>query len=267
MLSLYQARFPRTIAVFISCMSLKLITLNVERSKHLDRVLPFLAEQKADVVCLQEIAERDTRRFREAAGENMVFAPMTQWVKEGPPTVIGVGIFSPYPFVYSVAQYYHGNGDALAVFDETSIETKAKTVANPLLIAEVEKEEVSYRIATTHFTWTPDGSASDYQRQDLQSLFGITSQLGDFVLCGDFNIPRGGELYTELIKHFTDEIPPQYVTSLDATLHRAGKTHAKDLSNKMVDYIFTTPGYTAADVEMISGVSDHCAITATISTR
>ncbi|RJR14108.1 endonuclease/exonuclease/phosphatase family protein, partial [Candidatus Parcubacteria bacterium] len=157
---LYQVQFPRTIAPFLSAMPLKLATLNVERSKHLDLVLPFLAEQKFDVVCLQELMERDISRFKEIAGENFVFAPMTRWVKEGPPTVIGVGVFSPHPLKHSAAQYYHGSADILATFDETSIDTKAKTVSNPLLVADIEKEEVVYRIVTTHFSWTPDGSAS-----------------------------------------------------------------------------------------------------------
>ncbi len=80
-----------------------------------------------------------------------------------------------------------------------------------------------------------------------------------FVLCGDFNAPRGGEIFSELAARYRDNIPAQYTTSIDASLHRAGDLQL------MVDGIFTTPEYQASSVLLHSGVSDHYAVTADIT--
>ncbi len=69
-----------------------------------------------------------------------------------------------------------------------------------------------------------------------------------------------------LAPKYKDNIPSHYKTSIDAALHRAGKERPEGLADKMVDGLFTTPGYTAVDVRLQFGVSDHAAIVATIST-
>jgi|GEM_PF-5115909 hypothetical protein len=37
---------------------IRFVSLNIERSKHLDLVIPFLQAQNADVVCLQELMDK-----------------------------------------------------------------------------------------------------------------------------------------------------------------------------------------------------------------
>ena len=58
-----------------------------------------------------------------------------------------------------------------------------------------------------------------------------------------------------------DNIPPPVTTSIDGPLHRAG-----DLG-LMVDGMFTTQGYEAREVRVVDGVSDHCALVATVARR
>ena len=79
-----------------------------------------------------------------------------------------------------------------------------------------------------------------------------------FVLAGDFNAPRGGEIFSHIAERYTDNIPPHYTTSIDGTLHRAGPIPF------MVDGLFTTPSYRAKGVHLEFGVSDHAAVAATI---
>ena len=81
----------------------------------------------------------------------------------------------------------------------------------------------------------------------------------EFTLCGDFNAPRGGEIFTALAMRYQDNIPLEYASSIDGNLHRKGPLPY------MVDGLFTTPSYIASDVSLQSGVSDHCAILATVS--
>ncbi len=128
-----------------------------------------------------------------------------------------------------------------------------------LAFCEVEKEGTVFKIYNTHFTWTADGEPDDLQRNDMQSMLRILKAAGEFILCGDFNVPRGGELFGLLAEHYKDNVPPHYTTSIDGDLHRRGQL------NRMVDGMFSTPGYVVSDFEMVSGVSDHRALVATVS--
>ena len=78
------------------------------------------------------------------------------------------------------------------------------------------------------------------------------------VLCGDFNAPRGGEIFTRLATQSRDNVPSHYVTSIDPKLHRAGPLQL------MVDGLFSTDGYRLSEVVLHNGVSDHCTITAVV---
>ena len=120
-------------------------------------------------------------------------------------------------------------------------------------------EQQLYRVCTTHFRWTPDGEADDAQRTDMIALLSVLESLQDFVLVGDFNTPRGGDMFAELANRYKDNVPREFTSSLDPTLHRAAPLE------RMVDGIFTTPCYVVSDVEMISGISDHRALVANIS--
>jgi len=239
-------------------MSLSLISVNIEWDKHLETVLPFLAEQQPDILCVQEAFETTLPKLGEVTGlSNYRFAPLT--LINGVPW--GIAIFSRYPIRASREHYYYGSRESVIEYQKDNEE---KTKCYPVIAVDIDVPDASYRILTVHFMWTPDGEADDFQRQGLANLLPLLEQEQDFVLCGDFNAPRGGEIYQELAKRYKDNIPPEYKTSIDVTLHRNGKTHAEHLSTKMVDQLFTTPNYETSDVALVSGVSDHMAVVATI---
>lgn len=78
------------------------------------------------------------------------------------------------------------------------------------------------------------------------------------VLCGDFNAPRGGPIFSQFAERWRDCIPQHIATSIDPDLHRAGALQL------MVDGLFTTADFAVSNVRMHCGVSDHKAITADI---
>ncbi len=240
--------------------SLKLISLNIEKDRHLDRVAPFLEEQAPDVFCVQEIYENSIPTIAEAlSGSAYVYVPMTRRPKENPPHMQGVAIFSRLPIKAQNVRYYAGLPPHVPDSDDRDPSTY--NASNRMVVmCDVEKEGHLFRIGTTHFTWTPDGEPTDGQRGDMQSLLRILESAGEFVLAGDFNVPRGGELFGVLARRYKDNVPPDYTTSIDGNLHRRGQL------NRMVDGIFSTPAYRVSNVEMICGVSDHCALVATVST-
>ncbi len=89
--------------------SLKVISLNIEREKHLDLVLPFLAKEKPDVFCLQEVFEKDIPRFEQELGVTSYFSPMTRFPEGEARYLMGAAIFSRLPIVHSDTQYYRGD--------------------------------------------------------------------------------------------------------------------------------------------------------------
>ena len=86
---------------------ISLISLNIERRKHLDRIIPFLSREKPDVFCAQEICLSDIPQFEAAAGNLVSFAPMARvkFPSEGDPEVMGIAIFSRLPIEARSATY------------------------------------------------------------------------------------------------------------------------------------------------------------------
>ena len=237
---------------------LSLITLNIERAKHLDLVLPFLERQQADVICLQEVMREDVGKIALAArAQSYRFEPMGNILEE-PGTPMGVAIFSTLQINEAELLHYSGQRGAVPTVQLRDPATYNNVNAMVLFCG----FENGCVVGTTHFPWTPDGSASDKQRRDMRALLAGLQDMEEFVLCGDFNAPRGGEIYEMIAGKYKDNVPPQYKTSLDISLHRHGMDRAEELKDKMVDYIFSTEGYEVSDVNMVRGVSDHCALTA-----
>lgn len=238
-------------------MSLKLISVNIERSKHLERVLPFLRGERPQVVCLQELCEIDVPLFREIF-PSLHFVPQTKETElDGRVLVHGCAIATASASTRYDTAYYAGDP---AIMPESNAADPSTFINNNgvLISADIEGDQGLMRICTTHFTWSADGQATDLQREHMRSLLDVLTKRDEFVLCGDFNAPRGREIFGMLASRYKDEIPPSYMTSIDASLHRAGNLQL------MVDGLFTTPAYTAQNVSLVGGVSDHLAIVAEV---
>ncbi|MDQ5951411.1 MAG: hypothetical protein QG639_692, partial [Patescibacteria group bacterium] len=129
------------------------------------------------------------------------------------------------------------------------------------IVATVSEGGEEYRIATTHFTWSPAGNTTDAQREDFARLKAILLQYKDLVLCGDFNAPRGREMFSSFESLYKDNVPKEVTTTIDKDLHYAGDKNLQ----LVVDSIFTTPHYQVSEVKMLSGVSDHLGIFGVLS--
>ena len=242
---------------------IKLVSVNIERSKHLECVLPFLEKENADVVCVQELMEYDIPALENATASPCFFTPTSHHPAEGKQGLEGLGIFSSAPLKHSEVFFYVGNGLPEREFDDTDIHTKHDTQGHAVVHIDINKNGTTFRIANTHFTWTPNGDADDYQREDVKKFLAALEPLGEFVLCGDFNAPRiiegnPGEIFSAIAAKYTDNIPAHYTTSIDKDLHRAGDLQL------MVDGLFSTPTYRVSNVELRGGISDHMAIIAQV---
>ena len=248
---------------------IRLVSLNIEFNRHLDTVSAFLAKELPDVACIQEIYEEHLTLFASALhGASVSFAPITRHT-EDVSHVLGTAIFSRLPIADEGVHYYKGTPSSIPDMDSRDPRTFNNKNLQ-ILRRDVVKDGATFRIGTTHFSWTPDGMANERQRTDIIAMLNVLAPLGDIILTGDFNAPRGGEIWSEIAARYKDNIPLHYKTSIDPNLHRAGSVklvadaHAAGVPGHMVDGLFTTPHYNAENVRLVSGASDHMAVVADI---
>jgi len=244
---------------------LKMISLNIEGNLHYSTVVPFLKNEQADVLCLQEIPESFTLQLQEL-GYHVAFAPMCQKVLNGTVEIIGVAIASKTPFT-SYTVYYHQSRENIVPYDNGTPET---TLALPYVFADITHMDQVYSFATTHMIDTGNGKENPFQIAAMERMLMLLRAESPHCLCGDFNMPRGfNSLYEVVTKDYTDAVPHTYQSSLDKNLHRLGnKTLTEPIFEKfMVDYIFTREEYTATDVHLVFGVSDHAAVVGYITKK
>lgn len=239
-------------------MPLKLFTLNIEGDLHLDRVRDAIALHVPDVVCLQEVFEVDCQLFLEAGPYEVKYAITTHvdaanTFRLAPKGNWGMAVLTRVPVkTQSIVSY--ADSSAIRIFRQPNDPRRA------VIVTELVHEECSYRIAATHFTWSPNGIATDEQREDFLRLRQVMNCYPDYVLCGDFNSPRGGEMFAKFTDELSliDHLPRGIVTTIDPQHHRAGALES------VVDTVFSTPEYHVANLQVLDGLSDHKAILVTI---
>lgn len=228
---------------------MKIVSLNIERHKHFDLVTSFLAREDAEVACLMEACESDVDTLAGSSYPYKIFAPNdVTFEKEGHGKT-GVLVLAKKPIEASEIFYCHE--DDRAYLDKPGMGTHAPA----LILAKIG----DYQIGAVHFTWTENASIDERQRKHVAILLEYLSTKGELMLCGDFNIPRGNEMYRKLASVYHDNIPSEVETTLDPKLHRANFEVAGRLKY-IVDYVWTTPKYRVSNLKVESGVSDHCGL-------
>ncbi len=242
---------------------MKLVCINVERSKHLDRVQAFLQAQQPDIFCLQELCARDVARYEHLTGNPGLYVPLARHPAEVEMEPMGVGIFSRHPLGNAQVHYYRGSPDTLPdiAFDPAIPQHVPLPHSFHQAVASVVLHGICF--ATTHLTVTLRGQATPEQLALAELIVtharDLTARHGALVLCGDFNAPRGRATFDLLAQAMTDNIPATYTSSIDGGLHRAGNIPF------MVDGMFSAGAVAVRDVALHTGVSDHCALVGTVT--
>jgi len=241
---------------------LKLVSLNIEAHRHLEeRVLPFLEAEKPDFISLQEVFEVDVPLIEQRLGMKGHYVPMAN-VTETSFHIRhalgnwGVAQFTRLPTPTQSSFHYIGTPDRLPIFFENN---EPNAMNRVFVWSQVEHEGQSFTLGTTHFTISKHGEWSQEQQTSLEALLKGLEQFPEIIFSGDFNAPRGGQIFSQLAERYTDNIPPEVTTSIDGQFHKAGQLEL------MVDGLFTSPEYQASEVKVVGGVSDHKAIVTYLS--
>ncbi len=230
-------------------MTSKVVSLNMERHKHFDKVVDFLQREDPPIVCLMEVSENDLKELRGSQYKYFVYAPNDAMpFSEGLGTT-GVAILSKLP-IEKPEKFYCGEENS-AYLSEPGMGTHA-----PVLITATIGD---VQIGSIHFSWTESGSIDDRQRKHTKILLKYLESKAEIVVCGDFNIPRPNEMYLEIAKSYKDNIPKTIVSTIDPILHRANQVELGKLKF-VVDYAWTSPTYRVSNLSVVEGVSDHCAL-------
>jgi len=242
---------------------MKLISLNIEGDSHLGLITPFLRAEMPDVICLQEIFELDMSVFEKALSMEGMFIPTVIINRSLNPRLRpkgkwGISMFARKNTIKWRSNYYHKIDrnliDGLPIYTTSYGDVSNKAV----LIGECRYNGAEYKIITTHFTWSAEGQVTGSQKEHLKKLFAILDREKEFVLCGDFNSPRGKEIWDSIALRYTDNIPKSVQTTIDNSSHQYGRKNRGIYL--VVDGMFSTPSYKVSNVRIVQGVSDHCAI-------
>ncbi|MBP9781330.1 endonuclease/exonuclease/phosphatase family protein [Candidatus Woesebacteria bacterium] len=241
---------------------MKLLTVNIEGHKHVDLICNLLATEQPDVICLQEIFEADLPLFQKALQHEdqfqVLYSPNANVLKQNqygiaPMGKWGIALIVNRAFIQDSMHDFH----QLFYAGEEQVVPEFVGPYSPrrsLLVAQLGVDGQNFAVATTHFTWTPNGQASPQQYNDLKQLKLNLGNYNRFILCGDFNAPRGGEIYAQFAEGLIDHVPRDVLTTLDHTFHYAG------MLNLVVDGVLSTPDIGSISTRVIDGVSDHKAI-------
>lgn len=241
---------------------MKLISLNIEGRRHLrQRVLPFLKQENSQVICLQEVFEIDVPILEKELKMQGFFIPLSdvtsQTIHQDPLGIMGNLILSSLPVLEKQVFYYAGSETQLPIFFQND---NPNSFNRALSLAKIALGSQELTIITTHFTWSAKGAFTALQKEHYQKLSRELKKLDSFVLCGDFNSPRGsGGVFDLLAGKYQDNIPPEIKTTVYGPFHKS----KKDLQ-LVVDGLFSTPDYQISKVRVEGGVSDHYAIVAQV---
>ncbi len=241
---------------------MKFVSVNIEGNKHFDRIFPFLIAEKPDVLALQEVFECDLETIKQITGlKNCVFYPNADVTL---PNIHlqdrgrwGVATFANEIVDSKGVYYFQVNPGELFIFDEK----KNGLADRVLLFAETKVDGKVFKTFNTHFTWSGGKAVNEAQRRDYVKMKEILESYDEVILCGDLNTPRGEEVWDDLAKNYTDNIPQDIDTTIDKNLHKSGK----DI-RLVVDALFTSAQYSAKNVRVVANTSDHMAVVGEIFT-
>jgi hypothetical protein len=242
--------------------SLHLLDLNIENDKHVDLVLPFFKKINPEVLVIQELFEDFVEPFSQQLKMECVFTPLClknrKIDNQNKSIRWGQAIFTNQKIIQSKSIFYVGSENNIKLFD---IDNQRETRFKALTVVNIKKASSVFTVGTSHFTAATSKLTTDEQREDFIKLKTVLASFPDIILTGDFNTPRGGEIYSQLSRMYKDNFPPEYTTSIDKNFHRDGDIQC------VVDGLFTTPQYSVSQIKIHDGVSDHFAIEAAISRK
>ncbi|MBP9700680.1 endonuclease/exonuclease/phosphatase family protein [Candidatus Woesebacteria bacterium] len=247
---------------------IRIATLNSEggaHGPHLLRIQEFLGYSGIQILAMQEVFRTDGAWIKEMIrgtshhflNNFTVASPLSERIPATGP--FGVALFARFQAIAWQSIYYTISNHRAAVFEDPQ---EYPTRRGVLIVDYSLPTGSNVRVATTHFTWSPDGQITQEQQNDWGRLSQVLERTQPDVVMGDFNIPRATQLGITLEQTFQSAIPQSVTTTLVPSQHQN-----PGIPDRVVDYIFIPKDsqyqLVPNSVEL-EPVADHCAIVCNI---
>lgn len=186
-------------------MKLKIVSYNIWAGKHYKEVLHFLRQERADVMCLQEVGRNNPyhpelvavdilEELRKAFPEYaVVYAPIGQRINNGVEQSWGNVILSKHKIRSSKLHYFFQQPDWIQEHDKQ---------ARNALETQIEVDGSILTVFTTHLTYAHEFVSSPRQLIETKKLINAVGNKKLTVLAGDINAHLDTEVMRLLQKKF-----------------------------------------------------------------
>jgi endonuclease/exonuclease/phosphatase family metal-dependent hydrolase len=240
---------------------MKILQWNVWYKEDIANILNTIKEIDPDVVTLQELTINhptynqglNTAEYiAKGLGFNYFFQAAQRSNTEGPPNILGNGIFSRYPILESDFTFIQEPPDpSFQTIDYSKegrvyVEVTLDVDGKPVTVGTVH---MSY---THGFVMTP---AKEFETDKL--LETIKDKKNCYILTGDFNAPPDSSLIKELQRTLINVGPPFEQATWTTKPFSYNGFETKGLEWRL-DYCFGTPDIVATSAEIVeTEYSDH----------
>lgn len=265
-------------------MRIKLLQLNIEQGRFIDRIIDYVTGHNFDLLHFQEVSggkftrgtyhqsvdvtphDNELKRFthyphmdcfkvlKKNLQLNGILLPTWRLLHDNS-SYIGIATFFKPEFRITDQETIwlkeYREAESMEMLDW-------KQSPRAALSLQFDFNDQDIRFINTHLAWGPTPEDTDYKLIQGRKLFNHIESFGEpFVLSGDFNVPRTSQTVKWLQKRGRNLIREKMVkNTLNPRTHRITSLFPKGLA---VDYVFTDPKLNVVDFKLIdeADLSDH----------
>ncbi len=263
-------------------MIIKIIHLNIERSKHVREIIKLIQKEEPDVLCFEEAMYKDVKKIAFDFSYNLAFAPLLVLENQAEEKEAeGSAILSKF-LISDVEKYKYNDQQTKDILVRREDQVISKKGVRPqdrflynytlLNVSIKDNKGKTINIATTHFPVVDHQSPGlpshklnslkdidNLEHSDiyLENLISKLRKINNpLIFTADLNNARGEYVYDQLAHELIDIVPQSVTSTIDPNLHRRS-----DLK-LVVDTIMISPDIKVKKFSVLDNISDHKALLA-----
>ena len=222
-------------------MIIKVLSWNIFRGQSFDKIVNYLSEINAEILCLQEVIQKDSYSMAQDLAKklNLNYCHCLTFHDdrhEAPPSYDqGDAILTKFPIL---------NKKCHMLSDLSMYKKDSETEPRGAVEIEISINSKKLTIFNTHLAYSNNFNYSPMQSLQLKNLLKKVPTHGT-ILTGDFNCHPESEIILEIETHFDNA--------------GANSTQVTTLDNRKIDYIFVSKDLRVKSFEILQHyeASDH----------
>jgi endonuclease/exonuclease/phosphatase family metal-dependent hydrolase len=237
-------------------MKITVLQWNVWYREKADKILHFIKETNADILCLQELtADSYINPGRDLPAEIGELGYRTYYMaalRVGGEEYrqLGNGIFSRYPL-----------SEPKTVYTQRATPGQQDQEDRLYLEADIKIGGKNLTVGTAHLSWTIGWKPNPYKKAETDNLIGAIEHHGsNYILTGDMNALPGSDVISRL-DDFLVPAGPDYSRGTWTTKPYDFGDFKPSSPDWRLDYVYTTPDVTVLTSKILeTDASDHLPI-------